>query len=457
MARTQLPPGRQFALTWSIPDDFGGMTSALLHRSRAFVRLGGSEVDVLTFDDRPDYDQVERRLRASGEMIEGMRLLNLWGWFREHGTEPRELRHPFTPLAPTGERVVRRLAADGTVLQLDRYRDDGTLFASDRRDVLEPGVAGGRSIVLCDERGEPVRSWGGAWSFYRAWLDQLRRHEPSFLIVDSKTVARFAATYRRKRAVVVHVVHNSHLAGGELRASRREVFENLRAFDSVVLLSERQRGDIERGFGRRDNLAVIPNARQRPRQVPLHRERSAGIVVASVDSRKRVDHAVRALPAGATLEVFGDGPKAAELAQLVRRLGLESRVRLHGHTPNARERLRSASFLLLTSRSEGFPLVLVEAMAAGCLPIAYDIDYGPSDLIRHRRNGFLVEPGDIAGLSAAIQTVLTMDERRLVAMRRSARRTAAAFSDEAITRRWARELAAAERRKLAAWPAEQTG
>ncbi len=44
------PPGRQFAVTWSIPHGFGGMTNALLHRSRAFVQLAGQPVDVLTFD-----------------------------------------------------------------------------------------------------------------------------------------------------------------------------------------------------------------------------------------------------------------------------------------------------------------------------------------------------------------------------------------------------------------------
>ena len=78
-------------------------------------------------------------------------------------------------------------------------------------------------------------------------------------------------------------------------------------------------------------------------------------------------------------------PRGARTSRRARSGGALARVR-----PDARRELATASFLLLTSRSEGSPLVLVEAMAAGCLPIAYDVRYGPSDLIRNGRNGFLV-------------------------------------------------------------------
>jgi poly(glycerol-phosphate) alpha-glucosyltransferase len=74
----ELPEGRQLAVTWSIPDRFGGMTSAMLHRSRAFVRLAGRDVDVVTFDTRPDYASVRERLAAAGEIVPGIRLHNLY-------------------------------------------------------------------------------------------------------------------------------------------------------------------------------------------------------------------------------------------------------------------------------------------------------------------------------------------------------------------------------------------
>ncbi|PJJ71830.1 poly(glycerol-phosphate) alpha-glucosyltransferase [Diaminobutyricimonas aerilata] len=459
-----LPAGRHFALTWSIPDQFGGMTSALLHRSRSFVHLGGVAVDVLTLDDRADYPEIERRLRERGELVDGMRLLNLWEWWRVNDPRPGSIdlgRHVFAPLAPhEGELQlregvpIRRVRRDehGVTTQIDHLRDDGSLAVSDRR-----GDDGARSIVVCDRDGVPVRSFGGAWAFYRHWLDRLTAKQRSFLIVDSKTTANFVLGYRRPHVVTVHVVHSSHLQGSArpiapLRVSRARVFENLDALDAVVVLSERQRGDIEALLGPADHLTVIPNGRDIAPALaaPLERDPSRGIMLATLTSRKRVDHAVRAVTAASastrvTLDVYGDG----ELRSRIERAAAlsEGVVRLHGHDPDARRRLEEASFLLLTSRSEGFPLVLVESMAAGCLPIAYDISYGPADIIRHGRNGMLVPSGDVDALCAAILQLQAMPARRVRRMRRAARRSARRFTDRAVTRRWNRELRAAWRRK----------
>jgi len=463
------PAGRQFALTWSIPDDFGGMTAALLHRSRAFVRLAATPVDILTFDARPDYPRVERELRARGELIDGIGLINIWDWLRENDLRedaPGSLdlaKHRFAPLGSDpshvstwrGDHELSRAQVDGTrTLQIDYYRDDGTLLASDQRD------GGSRDVVLCDAHGAPVRSFGGAWAFYRFWLDVLRDREPSFMIVDSKTVAAFMATYRRKRAVVVHVVHGSHLSGQRLSASRRAAFEQLDSYDSVVLLTRAQRDDVESLLGRHSNLAVIGNGRDLPSFGGVEpREPGAGIMLASLTSRKRVDHAVRAVRSASavhpliSLDIFGDGPERDRIADIIG--DIDAPVRLRGHVPDARGMLGAASFLLLTSASEGLPLVLVEAMAAGCIPIAYDIAYGPADLIRDGYNGFLVPGGDTDALAHAIERLQSLTPRQLARLRRHARRTARQFSDSAVTRLWAAEFRRAAASKAAAWAAEQ--
>lgn len=468
----RFPAGRQFALTWSIPDDFSGMTSALLHRSRAFVRLAGKPVDILTFDSRPDYPVLERSLRDRGELTDGVALINLWDWFREHELAPDApgsldlAKHPFTPLGTDpayvstwrGEYELSRARVDGTTtLQVDYFREDGTLLATDRRDVDQEGAAGKRAVVLCDRSGDPVRSWGSVWALYRFWLDALREGRPSFMIVDSKPVAVFIATYKRKHAVVVHVAHSSHLAGEDTRStqlkeSRRAVFENLEGYDAVVVLTRRQKADVERLAGPRDNVVVIGNGREIPvarKEEP--RALGAGIMLASLTTRKRVDHAVRAVSRAAvghpelSLDVYGDGTERERVAAVIAEL--DAPVRLRGHVPDARELLGDASFLLLTSTSEGLPLVLVESMAVGCIPIAYDIPYGPADLIQPGRNGYLVPAGDPDAAARAIDDLLSLSPRQVARLRRHARHTAQEYSDLAITRLWARELSAAASRK----------
>lgn len=476
----KFPAGRQFALTWSIPDDFGGMTSAMLHRTRAIVRLAGKPVDLLTFDARPDYPEIDAALRERGELIDGITLINLWDWFRDNDLAPDAagsldlVKHPFTPLGTDpayisslrGDHELSRTRKDGTdTLQVDYYREDGSLLASYRRDVDEEGAAGNRSVVLCDRQGNPVRSWSGIWAFYRYWLDALRDREPSFMIVDSKPIAAFLATYKRKRAVIAHVVHGSHLADDDpsstrLRESRRPVFENLEVYDAVVLLTQRQKADVERLAGVRENLVVIGNGRELPavgKQDP--RAIGNGIMLASLTARKRVDHAVQAITRAAvghpelSLDVYGDGPERERVAQTIAEL--DAPVRLRGHVPDARELLGAASFLLLTSTSEGLPLVLVESMAVGCIPISYDIPYGPADVIQPGRNGYLVPAGDPGAVAKAIDDLLSLSPRKVERLRRNARRSAERFSDLAITQLWARELRAAAARKAAGWAAQQ--
>ncbi len=505
-ARWGLGARRHYALTWGIADSFGGMTEAMLHRSRAFVRDGGVPVSVLTFDHRTDYALLATRLRESGDLIDGMTLTNLWDWLREHplpGGSLRLDRDVFDPLAAgdpasvavvSGDgRVLRRErhGGDGRVLQRDHFRLDGTLLLSERRDTRERGRAGGTSVVLCDGSGAPVRSWNRMRYLYEAWLDRLTRTRPSALIVDSKTLARSLLGYRRAHVVTAHVVHASHLVGsrrpdGRLRESRRRVFERLDGFDLVAVLTERQRADVERLLGPQPGVRVIPTSRRRrptaragaaesvavgangetppadatppadetlpAGETPPARPVGAGAVLAALTARKRVGDAVRAVlspgaPSGATLDVYGDGDEADALRSLSAELGGGLRVRFHGFDPAARNRLDRASYLLLTSTSEGLPLVLIGAMAAGCVPIAYDIPYGPADLIRDRRNGFLVPDGDVAGLVDALRELAALDDRARQRMRRRARRSARAFDDHAVTRLWARELrAAAERR-----------
>ncbi|MEV1128393.1 glycosyltransferase [Agromyces sp. NPDC049794] len=464
----RMPAGRYFALTWSIPDQFGGMTAAMLHRSAAFHRVAGVSVDILTFDDRPDSSSLDRRLQDRGVLADGVRVVNLYDWLRKHPLPGGSLAadRVFTPLAEAEATEVRRSdhavvarvrrGDDGRILQVDHLRPDGSLVLSDRRDVRERGALGGRSVVLCDGEGSPVRSWRRIRPLYTAWLDALTARQPSFMIVDSKTVAPFMLTYRRAHVVTAHVVHASHRPGagqsGTVRASRREVFEHLDDYDLVAFLSRRQATEVTELVGAQRNLVVIPNSLS---VMPVgdvgQRDPFRGVVLAALEQRKRVEDAVDAVQLANSrlekplrLDVYGDGEcRSAIESHIVD----PSVVRLHGYDPGARAKLAEASFLLLTSRSEGFPLVLVESLAMGCLPIAYDIRYGPADIIRDGRNGFVVPAGDVEALAAALQRLRDLPPGRVMAMRRAAVRSARRFDDERIVALWARELKRAAARK----------
>ena len=198
---------------------------------------------------------------------------------------------------------------------------------------------------------------------------------------------------------------------------------------------------------------VVPNASpiERLRDAPLPRDPRSGVMLASLNTRKRIGLAVAAVAeAGVSLDVYGEGPERTVVEEQIAALGADARVRLLGHRSDAALAFRGASFSPLTSTSEGSPLVIVESMAAGCIPIAYDIRYGPGDTIRDGIDGFLVPPGDVAAMAARMREVAAMPERRRRRMRRAAKRSASRFSEARVTDDWARLFSAIAVRR---WPA----
>jgi glycosyltransferase involved in cell wall biosynthesis len=108
-----------------------------------------------------------------------------------------------------------------------------------------------------------------------------------------------------------------------------------------------------------------------------------------------------------TLAILGDGPERVSLERLAARLGLGRRVAFPGQVGNPGDWYRRADLYAMSSRYEGFPNSLAEAMAYGCAVVSYDCDTGPRDIIRHGKDGLLVAPvGDVAALSAALDRLM---------------------------------------------------
>ncbi len=134
-------------------------------------------------------------------------------------------------------------------------------------------------------------------------------------------------------------------------------------------------------------------------------------VVARLQPEKGVDHFLKAAARVAPLVpearfiVVGDGPLRGELGALTKRLGVGERVCFLGFRSDAREITSLLDVLVVPSLTEGAPLVVLEAMAAG-VPVAASSVGGIPDQIRHEREGLLVAPGDAEALGEAILGLL---------------------------------------------------
>lgn len=138
------------------------------------------------------------------------------------------------------------------------------------------------------------------------------------------------------------------------------------------------------------------------------------------------------------LVILGEGPDRTKLNQLTASLGLEGRIFLLGQVGNVGSWYARADLYVMSSRFEGFPNTLAEAMAHGCAAVSYDCDTGPRDIIRNEIDGLLVSPvSDVPALAQALDRLMgDENERKRMSVR--AIEVRERYSQESVLRAWDR-------------------
>ncbi len=113
-----------------------------------------------------------------------------------------------------------------------------------------------------------------------------------------------------------------------------------------------------------------------------------------------------------TLRIFGSGAQRDALRKMIAERGLGDRIDLRGRTTDLAAEMSKAAVYALSSRHEGLPMVLIEAMSKGLAIVAFDCPTGPAEMITHRRDGLLVPAEDVAAFAAALDEVLGDDDLR---------------------------------------------
>jgi len=139
------------------------------------------------------------------------------------------------------------------------------------------------------------------------------------------------------------------------------------------------------------------------------------------------------------LILLGEGPLRDALERQVHGLGLENAVKLPGFVSNPYAYMTRSTAFVLSSRFEGLPGVLIQAMACGSAVVATRCPFGPEELVTDGLDGMLVPPDDTDRLAQALRALLADDHRRSE-MSRAARESARRFSLENIMPNYTRAL-----------------
>jgi len=197
-------------------------------------------------------------------------------------------------------------------------------------------------------------------------------------------------------------------------------------------------------------IAVIPNATvwPLPKQAPsispaslVPAARKVLLAVGRLTTVKNFNVLIEAFSSVAIdhgdwdLVILGEGPQRAALEAAIGARGLDRRILMPGIAGNVGDWYELAKLYVMTSRSEGFPNTLAEALAHGLPAVSVDCDTGPRDIVRHEIDGLLVPPEDSPALVAALDRLMGDADLR-AAMGARAVDARQRFSVEHVSSRW---------------------
>lgn len=219
------------------------------------------------------------------------------------------------------------------------------------------------------------------------------------------------------------------------------------SIDVLALLTPQlvaEAAELMRGWNSHTRLVYIPNFLERyPAEVPLAAREKTVLAAGRLTGVKRFDLLIRQFAhihhraPDWKLRILGDGEEGARLHALVRELGAEAYISLPGRK-NGGEMERemcAAAFFAMSSRSEGFPFVLLEAQSCALPILAYDVRVGPGFIVHQGQDGYLVPEGDQALYEQRMLEMMAAPAL-LRQMGQQAMEEAKQFSRENVAEKW---------------------
>lgn len=251
------------------------------------------------------------------------------------------------------------------------------------------------------------------------------------------------AEFHYSRNYLIHLIRsmpNLHLRW--IRLLRASIFQFTHRvfaakYKKVVLLTEKDR----QLWGKKQNLVVIPNPLSFQTDKKSALENKKIIAVGRLIAQKGFDLLIEAFSKIAkkfpewNLLIIGEGQDEAFLLGLINHKGLKDRVTILPPRKDIHDILMDSSIYALSSRYEGFGLVLTEAMECGVPCVAFDCECGPSEIINNNIDGFLVEDRNVIQFAEKLEILMSDNELRK-RMGVQAKQNVKRFGIEKVMQHW---------------------
>lgn len=210
-------------------------------------------------------------------------------------------------------------------------------------------------------------------------------------------------------------------------------------FDKFVVLTNEDKGY----WGQLPNIEVIPNAAMHIGNKYSDSTAHRIIAVGRLDYQKGFDRLIEAWALiqkhkkykDWNLDIFGQGEWHDMLQQMIERHGLQDNTHINRPTRDIGTEYAKSSLLVMSSNYEGFPMVMIEAMACGLPVVSFDFKCGPKDIIKDGINGLLVPNGNIDALAQAMMKIMDNDTYRKE-LSLNARQVVSTYSEDTVMAKW---------------------
>ncbi len=213
---------------------------------------------------------------------------------------------------------------------------------------------------------------------------------------------------------------------------------SVKLLDKLIVLTEK---DMLQWKKTHSNIVNIPNFSFFDNPKLSNSDTKTVITVGKLDAQKGYDMLVEAWAIVAkkhpdwTLNIFGTGEWNEKIGNRISDLNMLDQIKLRGVTNDVLSEYSKSAFYVMSSRYEGLPMVLIEAMTCGLPVVSFDCEYGPSEIITNNLDGFLVENGNIVQLAEKI-CILIEDDALRKKMGKLALQKVKNFSKESIMAQW---------------------
>lgn len=334
-------------------------------------------------------------------------------------------------LTPTFKRTKREwYDCDGNVKKIEYMNDANTpirevylnLRGEAYLSILLDNKTKKEKQILLFNGNSFVQEFSNKKQLFKYWLTNKVLNKDSSNILISEygfNLEILSQIEREMKLKVIYTLHNNHFDspytfGSNIRKELKPFFNKIDEIENLVVLTKEQQNDIMLQFNKA-NVTVIPHHVSK-NNIKISKDNQKIVMLGRFEKVKGMDDGIKAFKEvlktipNAKLEIYGRGSLEQEYRKIIEENKMEDNVTIKGFVNNSYEVFSTAIASLIPSQYEGICLSMMESMACGCIPIAYDFKYGAKDLINNFENGLIVEKNNIQELACCMIKVLTDNE-----------------------------------------------